>query len=113
MITTIDKEELKKEILHITLIDVRDHDHYEMAHIQSAENMPADHLVEEAEKKYPHEKKIVLYGEDEAMGEEAAQQLEDAGFEKIILYREGFKDWRRAHMPVKKGQLGQKRRELG
>ena len=113
MVKFINREELKDEILHITLIDVRDSGNYKMSHIQGAENIPTEHLAETAEKKYPHEKKIVLYGEDESMGESAAQQLEEAGFEQISLYRDGFQDWRSAHMPVKKQNLGQKRREMG
>ncbi|EKE02880.1 MAG: rhodanese protein [uncultured bacterium] len=111
MATIISKDELKNEILDITLIDVRNSDEYQHAHIRGAENIPLDDLQVEAQKRYNPEKKLVVYGEDEKMGQKAVNQLEEEGFKHITLYKDGFNDWLGSHYPTKKVDLGNKLRE--
>jgi|GEM_PF-5560890 len=42
-----------------------------------------EYLTEVA-KKYSHEKKIVLYGEDESMGDKAAEAMEKADIDEFL-----------------------------
>ncbi|OGI02592.1 MAG: hypothetical protein A2104_10425 [Candidatus Melainabacteria bacterium GWF2_32_7] len=111
MATIISKDELRNEILDITLIDVRNSNEYKHSHIQGAENIPMDELQVEAQKRYNPEKKLVIYGEDDKMGQKAANKLEEEGFKHITLYKDGFQDWIDSHYPTKKVDLGNKLRE--
>ena len=111
MTTVISKDELKDEILDITLIDVRDPYSYKMGHIQGAENIPLEKLENVVKSNYNPEKKLVIYGEDEKMGEDATRKLEEAGYIRIELYKAGFQEWRHSHLPVKRVDLGNERRE--
>ncbi len=111
-IATISKDELKNNILDITLIDVRDPYLYKFGHIQGAEDIPAENIEEEFKNRYTPEKKgIVIYGEDEDQGLEAAKRLEKAGYHNIKLYKEGFKEWRHSHYPIKRVSMGNEKRE--
>lgn len=112
MTIVISKDELKDKMLDITLIDVRDDYSYKFGHIQGAEDIPLENIEEEFKSKYsPEEKDIVVYGEDEKMGMEAAQKLENLGYNNIMVYKEGFQEWRRSHLPIKRVDMGQKLRQ--
>lgn len=111
MTTIISKDELKSEILDITLIDVRDNRAYKFGHIQGAEDIPLENLKDEAQKRYKKEEKLVIYGENEEMGSNAARQLEEAGFSNIQLYKTGFEEWRHSHLPIKRVDIGNELRE--
>ena len=112
MTKVISKDELKDKIHSITLIDVRDSYAYNFGHIQGAEDIPLENLENEFKQKYsPEEKNIVIYGEDEQMGSEAVNKLENIGYNNIELYKDGFREWRHSHLPIKRGSLGQEMRE--
>ncbi|OGI00231.1 MAG: hypothetical protein A2Y25_00155 [Candidatus Melainabacteria bacterium GWF2_37_15] len=107
----ISTDELKDRIHHITLIDVRNPYEYEFGHIQGAEDIPLEHLEDGFKNRYTTEEKdIVIYGEDEEMGTDAAKKLEDIGYNNVEVYQEGFQEWRRSKLPIKRVSLGQERR---
>jgi rhodanese-related sulfurtransferase len=111
MTKVISKDELKEKLIDIKLIDVRDSHSYKFGHIQSARDIPLENLENEFKQKYnPEEKNIVIYGEDENQGMEAAKKLENLGYKNIEVYKEGFQEWRHSHLPIKRVDLGNEQR---
>lgn len=88
----LDKEEFKKDIRRVQLIDVRDSDDFDVGHILGARNIPYLELKQryvELRKDQP----IYLYESGEYAAYRAAIQLKKFGFEELFILKDGFENW--------------------
>lgn len=97
-ITTEGLVELKQSGEDFVLVDVLGEDHYEDEHIPGAINIPVDHIGEAAIERLDKSDKIVVYcaNFDCGASPQAAEKLEDLGFEHVIDYEGGVKAWKEA-----------------
>ncbi len=84
------------------LIDARTHAGYDEEHLPGAVSIPADHLGEHLLKEYKKDRTIVTYCSSFTCESStiAAQKLEKFGFNKVIEYKGGLKDWKDAGYPT-------------
>lgn len=75
------------------IIDVRDPEAYDTAHLDRAVNIPYDRIVRDAETLLPDpEQTIYVYGEDEEQPQAAAQKLSDMDFTSVAVIG-SYSDW--------------------
>lgn len=101
----IDTQELKRmmdEGADFTLIDARSHDAYDREHLPGAVSMPSDHMGEHVLKDYDNDETMVTYCTDlECTASTiAARKLDRYGFKKVLEYKAGIEDWKKAGYPV-------------
>lgn len=78
---------------NFVIVDVRDPEEYEAAHLDKAVNLPYDRVVRDAETQLPDiEETIYVYGEDEEQPQAAAQKLSDMGFTSVAVIG-SYSDW--------------------
>lgn len=80
------------------LIDARGHEAYDKEHIPGGVSIPSDHLGEHVLKDYKKEQTLVTYypGWDCTASTVVAEKLETYGFNKVLEYKGGLEDWRKA-----------------
>jgi rhodanese-related sulfurtransferase len=83
------------------LVNVLGSEQYRQEHIPGSINIPREQM-EEFEKHFDREKKIVVYGAspDCSASQEAAETLTRSGFQHVYDYEGGMSDWREAGNPV-------------
>lgn len=90
--TTLDKEEFKKNIRRVQLIDVRDRDEYDAGHILGARNIPFFEL-KQRHVELRRDQPIYLYEEREYTAFRAAIELKKQGFQDLYVLEGGYEDW--------------------
>lgn len=103
----ITREELKEMIDRgdgVRLMDARAHDAFEAEHLPGAVSMPSDHIGPHALSGLSRSEKVVTYCSSfkcEA-SEIAARKLEKYGFEQVLRFEGGLKDWKEAGYPTER-----------
>lgn len=77
-----------------TILDVRDRNAYNDAHIMGAMAMPKDEVVERAKSTIAPSRDIYIYGETDEETAQVAGQLRAAGFEHIAELKGGLPAWK-------------------
>jgi rhodanese-related sulfurtransferase len=97
------KEMIDKDV-DFVLIDARAHESYDIEHLPGALSMPSDHLGEHVLADYKKERTIVTYCTGWSCGASsvAAQKLEKFGFKKVLLFKGGLEDWKKAGYATQK-----------
>lgn len=88
----LDRDEFKKNLRRVQLIDVRDTDDFDVGHILGARNIPYLELKQrhvELRKDQP----IYLYESGEYIAYRAAIELKKQGFEDLYVLKDGFEEW--------------------
>jgi rhodanese-related sulfurtransferase len=98
MATEINAQELKQKMDNkedFILIEVLLPELYEQWHIPGAINIPADDMKDIAPGKLSKEKEIIFYCRSLTCGasDRAADALEEMGYENVIIFRGGKKEW--------------------
>ena len=88
----------------VVVIDVRDSQSAEAAHIAGAISIPADQLAA-AKDRFPKIKQapIVIYGADTESARESFSVVRDWGYANATVLAGGFNGWQQADMPVAAG----------
>lgn len=90
--TGLEREEFKKDIRRVQLIDVRNRDDYDVGHILGARSIPYFELKQrhvELRKDQP----IYLYEDREYTAFRAAIELKKHGFEDLYVLKGGYEEW--------------------
>lgn len=90
--TALENDEFRKNMRKVQLVDVREHDEFQAAHILGARNIPFFELKQrhvELRKDQP----IYLYEDGKYAAYRAATQLKKEGFENLYVLKDGFKNW--------------------
>jgi len=102
MIRAINRDMLRKKLREspgrVILIDVRDKADYEAEHIKGSISVPIGELLMRALEHWDKDHEVIVYcGSFECPAStKAAKLLDDAGFENVIEYEGGLKDWKMA-----------------
>jgi len=85
-----------------TLIDARSHDAYDREHLPGAISIPSDHMGEHLLRDYDKKQTMITYCTDLecTASTVAAKKLERYGFRKVLEYKAGIDDWKKAGYPV-------------
>lgn len=109
MVAGITREDLKAKMDRgddFVLVDALGPDHYASSHLPGAVNLPYE-FVDDAEEVLPNKgAEIVVYCMStlcSASGEEA-RELTEMGYENVLHYAGGKRDWMRAGLPVEGGR---------
>lgn len=84
----------------LTIIDVRERAAFNQVRIKGAVPMPMEDLVGSAQNQLELNRDIYVYGEDDESTNQAAQQLREAGFERVAALRGGMAAWKAADAPM-------------
>jgi len=87
------KEKLDKKLNDFFLIDVRDLEEYNEAHIPGSLHVPWDVITERIQGIKP-DREIIVYCNTGIRGGKAAKSLDDAGFKNVLLFKGGMEEWR-------------------
>lgn len=100
---TIEKDELKQKIDRgepFALVDVLPPEEYNDYHLPGAINVPLnDDFAANVQQALPDKRQeIVVYCKDESCSasSKAARQMEQLGYQRMVHYAAGKKDWRQA-----------------
>jgi rhodanese-related sulfurtransferase len=102
MIRAINRDMLRKKLQEspgrVILMDVRDKVDYEVEHIRGAISVPIGELLMRALQHWGRDYEVIVYcGSFECQAStEAAKLLDEAGFENVLEYEGGLKDWKTA-----------------
>jgi len=102
MIRAINRDVLRKKLQEspgrVILMDVRDKTDYEVEHIKGAIFVPMGELLIRAVQNWDKDHEVIVYcGSFECPdSSKAARLLDDAGFENVLQYEGGLKDWKMA-----------------
>ena len=102
MIRPINRDVLRKKLQEspgrVILMDVRDKNDYEVEHIKGAISVPIGELLNRAVQNWGRDNEIIVYcGSFECpTSSKAAKLLDDAGFENVLDYEGGLRDWKTA-----------------
>lgn len=103
---TISREDLKAKIDRgdpFLLVETLPAESYEEVHLPGAVNLPPEKIPEDVEDLLPDKSRtIIVYCEEPPCeeSEKAARALEDLGYEKILHYDGGKREWIDAGLPV-------------
>ncbi|HEY3346919.1 MAG TPA: rhodanese-like domain-containing protein [Nitrospirota bacterium] len=106
MIRAITRDDLRAKLRDMPgrtlLIDVRSKEDYERAHIKGAISIPLPELSMTADKSFARDQDIIVYcGSFECqLSSNAAQTLHEMGYENVLEYEGGLKDWQTAGFMV-------------
>lgn len=91
------KEMMDKEV-DFVLVDARVHESYSKEHLPGAVSIPSNHLGEHVVNEYKKDRTFVTYCSGWKCGASsiAAQKLEKYGFKKVLLFKGGLEDWKKA-----------------
>jgi rhodanese-related sulfurtransferase len=78
----------------LTIIDVRDRNAFNDAHIMGAIPMPSETLVDQISGNLEPQRDIYVYGDTDQQTAEAAQKLRGAGFIRVAELKGGLSDWK-------------------
>ena len=86
-------------------IDTRYKNEYEQGHLKSAKNLPANTPREELMnylKSVPKDQQIVIYCSSPSCNssKRLAGFLTYLGYQKVLIYLEGFKEWEAQNFPI-------------
>ena len=86
----------------VHLIDVREKEYYEREHIKGAISIPLTELNMRVSQCYNHGDEIILYCTDSEckLSPKGAKILDKKGFNKVLDYEGGLKEWKESGMPV-------------
>jgi rhodanese-related sulfurtransferase len=102
MIKAINRDILRKKLQEspgrVILMDVREKNDYEVEHIKGAISVPIGELLTRSVQNWGRDHEIIVYcGSFECpASSNAAKMLDDAGFENVLEYEGGLKDWKTA-----------------
>lgn len=102
-IDTLGLEALLNADLSMTLVDARPDQWFDGMLIQGAERLPADATEHVMGKTLPHKNQlIVVYcaGEGCSSSHTLAKRLSDSGYENIIEYHGGIREWKALSKPI-------------
>lgn len=105
MITTITRDELLRMRASnepFTLVDVLPRDHYDQEHIPGAISLPLAQIRRDARALLPREGTIVVYcgSFDCQASTAAATTLISMGYEHVLDYKGGLKDYKEGGLPL-------------
>ena len=91
-------DDLKDKIEHgikVTIVNVLDPEYYEDCHIKGSINVPLNQLQQIAHE-WDKSRDIIVYCTDSncSASSSAYKILEEMGFGKIYLYKNGMKEWK-------------------
>ncbi|MDX2240394.1 MAG: rhodanese-like domain-containing protein [Leptolyngbyaceae cyanobacterium bins.302] len=78
---------------NLTILDIRDREVFDDCHILGALNTPIDMLPDAADISLQHKRDIYLYGESNEQSQKAAEQLRQAGFQRVAELQGGLQSW--------------------
>jgi len=84
----------------LTILDVRDHDTFNQAHIMGALSFPMKELVSRATASLERDRDIYVYGNTDEETANAAQYLKQAGFSRVAQLTGGLGAWKAAGYPI-------------
>ncbi|MEE9271280.1 MAG: rhodanese-like domain-containing protein [Candidatus Krumholzibacteria bacterium] len=89
----------------ITLLDARSEHEFEEGHLPGAINIPYDNFVDyysDLENLVPLDADVITYCKSVTcdLSDNLAQELQLAGYEKVLVYRGGWLEWTEADLPV-------------
>ena len=89
------------------LIDIREREEWENAHIHDAQLIPRGILERDIEDEIPDtEREIVLYCGGGYRSALAADNLQKMGYQNVKSMKGGFRSWQEAGLPIVKGDKG-------
>lgn len=100
MANTINRDELRRRLQEspgrVILVDVRDRPDFEAEHIRGAISIPLPELSMRVRREFGKKEEIIVYcGSFECpLSTKAAELLEKNGYERVMVYEGGLKDWR-------------------
>jgi rhodanese-related sulfurtransferase len=77
-----------------TILDVRDRQSYNKAHITGAVSLPIEDLAKRAKSSFHWQRDIYVYGENDAQTSQAAHILKEAGFTSVTELKGGLAAWK-------------------
>jgi len=104
--TEIDRDQLKRMIDEnaVTVVEVLDADNFDKFHLPGAINVPlSDDFEDDIQVTVPDKTSpVVVYclDEDCKASPEAAEKMEDLGYERVYDYEAGKMDWKNAGLPI-------------
>ena len=102
MVRSIGRDELRQRLQEnpgrVILLDVRERSDYEAEHIKGAISIPMHELTMRTEKEFPKDAEIIVYcgGFECTASTNAADALSESGFENVLNYEGGIRDWKTA-----------------
>lgn len=88
----------------VTLIDLRDAQHYRERHILHAKHLPMSDFEKNPAALDKHKKKPIVLVDDRGQhAVKIAHQLRARGFEQVAVLQGGMQRWQQDGMPCKKG----------
>lgn len=107
MATVIDREAVQRlmDEESAVLIEVLPEEEFQRLHIQGAVNIPLERIGSECRARYQAEQRLIVYCSDEECpsSDLAARKLEAFGFQQVLEYGAGKKDWEDAGLPMATG----------
>lgn len=105
MYPSVTKEELKTLLERgedIAVLDARDTEEFEKAHIRGSVNIPTALIERDARSVLKLSDHIIVYsrGKECALSAVAADKLTTIGFEYVMRYTGGIEEWTKAGEPV-------------
>jgi rhodanese-related sulfurtransferase len=105
MYPSVTREELKTLLERgedIAVLDARDTEESEKAHIRGSVNIPVDLIERDARSVLKLSDHVITYSRDSecALSAVAADKLTTIGFEYVMRYTGGIEDWTKAGEPV-------------
>ncbi|ARV58616.1 rhodanese [Nostocales cyanobacterium HT-58-2] len=81
---------------NFTIVDVRERQTYNQAHISGAIPLPLNELVKRATGSLAKNRDIYIYGDNDEQSANAAQALRTAGFARVSQLTGGLSAWKTA-----------------
>lgn len=105
MIKQITRDELVKMMdssQKFRLVDVLEADSYEKVHIKGAVSIPLDELEKKAPELLKKDETIITYcaSFDCQASTQAAEKLVSLGYQNVLDYKGGLKDYKEANLPL-------------
>lgn len=105
--TVISAEEVEQRVNEGTaiVVDARDPNEYEIGHIPGSLNLPAKDFMQaftEVGEALPRDFAMIVYCQGGACDQshEVLEQLEVYGFQELLLYQDGWEDWKSRGLPT-------------
>jgi molybdopterin/thiamine biosynthesis adenylyltransferase/rhodanese-related sulfurtransferase len=102
-IEELDPAEAQEELKNgdVALVDTREHNEYQQAHIDGAELIRPVDVVDRIEQVVPdHSQRVILYCASGNRSARAADQLHELGYENAASVRGGIKAWEADGLPI-------------
>ncbi len=85
----------------LTILDVRDRENFNKSHITGAMPMPLDEdLVDRAKSSLEYNRDLYVYGDNDEQTVSAANELRQAGFQKVAEVKGGIPAWKAIQGPI-------------